>query len=198
MDNFNVGPGQGPAAAMGGIGTILNLIGNLKAAGASSRAGSAQRAAADFEAAQIRQLAGQTVASSQRDSATERLKQELLTSRAIAVAGASGGAVTDPTVQKILTDITGRGTYNHAVALYQGEEKARQMNLAADAKTYEGVIAEQGGEQRAAAYRIGALGGLATGGASLYGKYGLGGPKKAPAGTSGGWWDAGTPDMSVG
>lgn len=184
MDNFNVAPGQGPAAAMGGIGTILGFIGNMKAAGASSSAGKAQRAAADFEAAQIRQLAVQTVASSQRDAATERLKQELLTSRAIAVAGASGGGVTDPTVSRIISDITGRGTYNQAVALYQGEEKARQMNLSADAKTYEGAIAEQGGEQRAAAYRMGALGGLATGGASLYGKYGMGGPKNKASSTT--------------
>lgn len=172
-------------AGMGVFGTLMNFIGNMKASSASSNAGDAQRAEADFEAAQMRQNAGQQMAASQRVAMTEALKTKLMVSRAAAVVAAGGGAVTDPGVAKIIGDVEGQGDFNRRNALYTGEDRARQMNLSADAKTYEGKIAQQGGQDRASAYAIKGFGGLATGGASLFGKYGGGGFKKAPYGTAG-------------
>lgn len=178
MDSFKVGAGQGPAAGLGAIGSILGFVGNMQAGRASKAAGERQKAAAMFEAAQLEQAAGQAVAGSQRDRANEARRTALLISKGVAAAAASGGGVTDPTVEGLLSDISGEGAYRAALALYQGEEKARQLELGATVRRAEGENAAQWGADRATAYRIGAMSGLASGGASLYGKYGMGGPKK--------------------
>lgn len=184
----------GLAQGAGIFGMLMNFIGgrtaasgNQQAAVAATNAGDAMQAAADFEAAQLRVNAGQAVAGGQRNAQNETLKAQLLASRAAAVAAAGGGAVTDPSVTHIIADITGRGSYNAAVALYQGEDAARSMNAGADAKTLEGKIAKQGGIDRAAAYNtqadaanLRAFGALGTGALSLFGKYGQGGPGASP------------------
>lgn len=178
-----------PAVSAGG--TILNSVGYLVAGSASRQAGKSQKAAADFEAEQLRINAGQSVASAQRDALEQRRKASIVASRALAVASASGAGASDPTIMNIIADIEGRGAYNAAVAMYQGEDRARLMRMGAAAKTYEGELAEQGGKQKQAAYNMTAFGAAATGGASLYGKYGRGGPKSNKSGGDG-WLDAGT------
>lgn len=166
----------------GVLGTIMSFMGNMGAGDAAKRAATAQKTAADFEAAQLRQNAGQVEAAAQRDSMDQNLRAKLLASRAAAVAAAGGGALTDPSVAKIIADISGRGSYNAATALYQGEEAARKLNLSATAKTLEGNIALQGGADRASAYDLRAFGSLATGSASLFSKYGAGGFKSSTPG----------------
>ncbi len=180
MGNANVTPG-GLSGAAGGIGTILSLIGSMRSADSASAAGSNARAAADYEAAQLEQNAGQAQAAAQREAAIERRKTALLISRGLAVAAAGGGATTDPTVSRLLEDIAGEGDYRSSVAIYQGEEKARLQKMQAEARRMEGANAEGMGESRASAYRMAGFGAALQGGASLYTKYGAGGPKKAGA-----------------
>ena len=172
------------AGAVGGVGSILSFIGNMKAGSAAKTAGQRSKAAADYQAVQLDQNAGQAIAASQRAAMDERRRTALLISRGIAVAAASGGGVTDPTVGKLLEDIAGEGAYRASVDLYQGEERARSMRMAADAKRFEGDVAAEGGADRESAYTMAGLGGLASSGASLYGKYGMGGPKKFNVGTT--------------
>lgn len=180
------------SGAAGGIGSIFSLIGNMMNSGSASRAGGRQQAAANFEAAQFDQNAIQAQASAQREAEIERRRTALLISRGIAVAAAGGGATTDPTVSRLLEDIAGEGEYRSGVAIYQGEEKARVLRMNADARRAEGAGAAEQGESRASAYRMAGIGSLATGAASLYTKYGAGGPKKAKRAEAGDWLDAGT------
>lgn len=175
---------EGFGAGLNILGMLQGLQGNNQAASAADDAGKSQQIADNFVAAQLRQNAGQTVAASQREAGNERLKTELMASRAAAVAAAGGGAVTDPTIAKIIGDISGQGVYRQHVALYQGEEKARQMMMMADAKTYEGELAAQGGRQRAEAYRTRGASAFSSGANSLFGKYGMGGWKDKAANAS--------------
>lgn len=158
-----------------GVGSILQFMGANKAADAAERQGAYQRQAALYQAAQMTQQAGQEQAAAQRAALDQRRMANLIASRAVAVAGASGGGVTDPTVQKIIGDIQGEGAYRAALRIYQGDESARQLRMGAEAKTYEGGMAGENAESLAGAYRTKAWGGLAVNGASLYSKYGGGG-----------------------
>lgn len=166
------------AGALGGVGSILSFIGNMKAGSAANTAGQRAKQAADYQALQMDQNAGQAIAASQRQAMEERRRSALLVSRGIAVAAASGGGVSDPTVTRLLDDIAGEGAYRASVDLYQGEERARALRMGAEAKRFEGDVAAEGGRSKENAYSLAAAGGLASAGASLYGKYGMGGPKK--------------------
>ena len=125
---------------------------------------------------QAEREAGQVKAVSQRVALEERRQGELAASRALAVAAASGAGVSDPTMVQVITDAQGEAAYRAAIALYEGEAKARQLRLeaaaggiaAADALT-SGYATEQG-------YALRALGETARGGMSLYAKYGQKGP----------------------
>ena len=171
---------------MQGAGMAMNLIGSSKASSAASGVGAAYNQEAQFEATQMRQQAGQEIAASQRTAFDQARTARLVASRAQAVAAASGGGATDPTVLKVISDINGEGVYRAGVALYGGKEKARVLEMGAETKTYEGEVAAAGGEMRSSAYQIAGLGSLATGGASFLAKYGQGGFKSGTtdAGTS--------------
>ncbi len=168
---------KNPAQTIGPAGTLLSAIGSMVSAGTAKRVGSAQRQAAYYSADQADQAASNILGAGQRMSEQERLKANLLASRAIAVAAASGGDATSPGVTQIVTDIAGRGAYNAGVALYDAEDKARLMRMGADATRYSGDVLEAGGKSRAGAYLFGSAANLA-GAASLFSKYGRGGPKK--------------------
>ena len=87
--------------------------------------------------------------------------------------------MTDPTVAKLLTDLEGQGALRSAMALYQGEERARQMNMAAMGKRIESGLSIQGGGDKSYAYTMKGLGGLGTVANTLFTKYGDGGFKRA-------------------
>lgn len=196
---MNIPAGQGPAAAMGGIGTIFNVIGNLGAGRVARQQGEAAQAAANFEAAQLDQAAGQQVAAAQRTALEQRRRAALIVSRGLAVAAASGAGASDPTVANLLADVEGEGAYRAGVALYEGEERARQLTLGADAKRFEGEIMRQGGRDKQRAYTIAGIGRGVAGAGSLYAKYGMGGPKRKNAfgaDSGDGWLDAGTEGYS--
>jgi hypothetical protein len=168
---------QGGASILKGFGGIM--------AGAGARsAGKAEQRAAEFQAQQLEQNAGQAVAASQRVAEEERRKAQLVASRALAVAAASGGGASDVSVQNIIAEIQGEGTYRAMTALYEGEERARQLRMGAAGKRFEGDIAAKSGRQKQMAYTIGGLGEMGIGGASLYMKYGRGGAStpNAPSG----------------
>lgn len=196
-DFFTAMPqGQQVPAAMQGVGTLFNFIGHMGAASSSRKAGEAARTGAYFEAAQLDQQSGQSVAAAQRKALEEKRRATLIASRAQAVAGASGGSASDPTMVDILSDIEGEGAYRAGVALYEGEERARLQRLGASTRRFEGDVALQSGKERERAYQLGGFGSLATGAASLYSKYGRGGAKVSASKSSGDWFDAGTEGYS--
>lgn len=166
-----------PATTLGPFGSIMSAIGSMVSAGTAVRTGTAQKNASYFTAKQQDDAANNVLAAGQRTAMNEDLKAKLLASRAMAVAGASGGDVGSPGVTKVIADIAGRGAYNAGIALYDAEDKARTLRLGATASRYEGDVMQSGGQSKAAAYMFGAAGNAATA-ASLFSKYGRGGPKK--------------------
>lgn len=146
---------------------------------AARLSGHRRRVEAEFEAKQMEVNAGQVVAASQRDAIEVQRQSDLIESRARAVAASSGGSLTDTTTINQIARLSSMGAYQKAVALYQGEDKARTMRFAAETKRYEGKLAEELGDLTAGAYEKGAnaayLGGWAQAagmGASMLGKYG--------------------------
>jgi hypothetical protein len=164
------------AAGMKVVGSLLEFEGHQQAGQAARITGQRRNVAAQFEAEQLEQQAGQSIAASQRTALEERRKADLVASRALALAGASGAGASDGNVVKIIADLKGEGSYRATVALYRGEEQARKLRMAGKAKRYEGAMAEQLGLDEQHGHEIAGMASLFTGGSSLAGRYGDGGP----------------------
>ena len=80
----------------------------------------------------------------QQQASHERKKARYARSRALAVAGASGAGVSDPTVSDILTGIDTDGETNALNAIYSGDIRAEQSR-------YRGQVARREGNARQAA-----------------------------------------------
>mgnify|MGYP001596767329 CR=1 FL=1 len=109
-------------------GMAASMFGSGKAANHAEDAGKATQAANVFKARQYDQNAGQAVAASHIAAHEKERQAREVASRALAVAGAGGGGVSDKTVMKSIADIHGRGFYDAAVAIYQGAEQARHCH----------------------------------------------------------------------
>lgn len=165
-----------------GAGVLLQVFGMLGSSRAARQAGERARAAAEFAAAQLDQQSVQAVAVAQRQAAEDARQSRLATSRALAVAAASGAGVSDPTIVRLLARGEAEGAYRAQVSLYEGEARARQLRMEAAAARYSGESAAAEGRSRATGLALGGLGTGLRGAASLYAKYGGKGPD-APAGS---------------
>jgi hypothetical protein len=162
--------------AMSVAGTLLSSVGQQMGGMSHLASGQASVQAAQFQAEQLRQNAGQQVAASQQSAADIQRNTDYITSHALAVAGASGGGASDPTVINLIARTAGESAYRQSLALYQGTDKARQMNLQASATELGGQMALTSAKSVNNASNIGAMSTLMKGGASLYSRYGGGGP----------------------
>ncbi len=160
------------------FGALGESRGNLQMGEQSIIAGQRRKVASQFEAEQYLINAGQTVASSQLQAAEARRQAGLVESRILAVAAAGGGGASDPTIINLISKTSARGAYNSAVALYQGEDQARSMRMAAAAKNYEGAMAEEAGYLKDQSYRSAAGMAVLKGAGSLFNKYGFGNDSK--------------------
>lgn len=124
------------AASIGG--SIVSGLGQMQA-------GKAAKVGADFQAAQMRQQAGQERAASQRVAIEKRREATIAQSRAQAVAAASGGGATDKTVLDLTGGLAQQGEYNALSALFEGEESARGMELGATSAQMQGKQAKKAG-----------------------------------------------------
>lgn len=181
-------------------GTVLGMAGAGKQAqgaeiqaAAARRTGEQRRAASEFEAEQLQVQAGQSVAAAQRDALEQDRQAKLIESRAIALAAAGGGGASDATVVKLVSQISGEGAYRRMAEIYKGDERARQLRMAAAGKRVEGAIAQDIGQSEGAAYeakakaaRISGVATLFQGAGSLFGKYGGAGPGTSVIAGSGG------------
>lgn len=119
----------------------------------------------------------------QQQAAGERKKARYLRSRAIAVAGASGAGVSDPTVSSILTGIDTEGEMNALNAIYSGD-------IRAESSRYRGGVARREGDARKTAGYTSAFNTAFSGatefagsGATFFSKYGDGGMQSVGVGT---------------
>lgn len=169
-------PAMSGLAWMQAAGAFVSIMG-LGAQGKMARiAGEREKQAADFNAWNAERTAGKLIAISQRQALEERRQGEISASRMLALAAAGGGGVSDPTIVRLLSKAEGESVYRANVALYEGETKARQLRLDAALGRVSGLQHLEEGLRTQEAY---GLAGLAVGvrqGASLYAKYGLGGP----------------------
>lgn len=133
----------------------------------------AQQATAQRIAAQQQAInAGQEMAAAERAAAEERRRGRLMQSRAQAIAAASGDAGS-PTVVNIISDLAGETQYRSAMALYQGEERARMTRAGMNASLFEASNLSASSKALQQAGYIKSVGTLFEGAASMYGKYGL-------------------------
>lgn len=161
-------------AALTVASTLMSVSGKRKAAAASKQNARAAAEAKAFESAQLRQQAGQDIAVSQQRAQEQLRQSRLVQSRTLAVAAASGGGVSDPTIVRMLSRVAGEGTYRANTALYEGEERARLKRMQAEASDYEGKTGIISGDMRAKAYNTSAAASLFAGASSLYSKYNSG------------------------
>ncbi len=145
-------------------------LGTGMSAGAQYSAGVNASKAAEFEAQQALINAGQAKAASQRTGADVERRAKLLESRALAVAAASGGGASDPSVVDIISGIAGEGSYRSALARYEGDDKARTLETQADAARFRGRAAKKAGIVGAFGTILGSPSAM-----SMYKKYGQGG-----------------------
>ena len=140
------------------------IVGTALSAAGSVLGGKATKKANYAEAAGLERMAGQTRASSQRESIEQRREADLAQSRALALAAAGGGGASDPTVVDIISDLEGEGEYRALTALYNGEEQARGYEDEAKARRKAGKNAKTAGI-------ISGVSTVLSGASSLYGKY---------------------------
>ncbi len=162
-----------------GAGTALSVMGNLNRASAYSSMGSQQRQGAELEAQQFEVNAKNAIGASQVGAYEQERQGTIAASRALAVAAASGGGASDPTIVNLMARMAGESHYNAMAALYQGQEQARVMTNQAAVARYGGAVSEYASNQAASAAKFSALTTALTGAGSLYGKYGKGQPGKS-------------------
>lgn len=165
--------------------------GNMESLGASMSAAShvqfgiQARQAAQFQADQLRQNAGTAQAAAQRQAFDVDRQTQFITSRALAVAAASGGGASDPTVVNLIAKDAGEGAYRRSLALYAGNDQARMDQMSADAKIYEGQTTERNSLEVGAAGYAGAATSLLKSrarGMSLLQRFGGDGPQVSSVG----------------
>jgi hypothetical protein len=157
-------------AALPAIAAIASLAaGGLQAMG-SIQQGKAQQAALNFEAKQHERQAAEERAASQLE---KRHEAKIAMSRQVAIAGASGAGVVNPSILDIYGETAQEGEYNAQTALYGGESRARGQIDQAAANRFKGKAAYKGSILEAGGHLLGgvgkAFGGLPSGGGSPYG-----------------------------
>lgn len=161
--------------------TLAIISGGMKIAGANREAagikaaGKAQLQMAEYKAKQGRQIAGQERASSQRAAMDERRRGRLAQSRATALAAAGGGTVGD--VSGILGELGAESEYSALTSLFEGNDRAQQLESQANLDIYDGESAYRTAKYQAKTAKMkgytDAIMGFAgsPAGNSLYAKY---------------------------
>lgn len=175
-------------------GKEAEMLANLNATNAKN--------ASEFQAKQLEQNAGQAVAASQRAAIEKRRQSAFMSSRALAVAAASGGGTLDPNVVGVLAGFDAEGDYASRGELFKGADAGRSMFLDAASARFSGesqssALKYQGLTAREASKRA-ATNTLMKTGASMLSMYGGAGTSSssglssgtslAPAGTGSSTW----------
>lgn len=127
---------------------VAGLAGAGLSAYGSIQQGKAAEKAAQFEAAQMESRAKEQEAAGQHAALERRRQTELLASRALAVAGASGAGTVDPDVIKIISGLQVEGERGFQTELYNARSGAEQLRSQAGATRYEGAQAKRAGTIR--------------------------------------------------
>ncbi len=148
-------------SAISGVGTVMSALG-------ARNAGISANQEAEYRAQQEKIQAGQTLASSQRQQVEQIRQMRLVESRGQALAASSGAGALDPSVMDIMGDLETQGRYKAAVAGYEGQDSANNLESKANLDMFSGSQAQSAGN-------IKAISTLMSGASSLYSKYDGGG-----------------------
>lgn len=159
-------------AGMQAAGTVFSAMGQMRAGDAAMEAGRRKQMGLESQAAQLEVNAGQQVAVAQRAAEDDQRMARLAGSRALALAAASGGGASDPTIMNLMAKLAGEGTYRAMANLYSGKEKARGMTDQARMARYSGDVAMSDAAAAKSASRLSAFSTVLNGATSLYSRFG--------------------------
>lgn len=172
--------------------TVLGVVGSVAEHQAQKEAGKRQeeigrhqKALADRQAEVMEQEAGVQRAVGQRQAIEQRRRGEYIQSRAAALTGASGAGALDPTAVNMMGALEGETELRAANELFMGEETGRGLDYGAEIERSGGLGAKAAADAKAhaayskadqALFKAGGtiLSGIGT--ATMYGKFGQGGP----------------------
>jgi hypothetical protein len=132
----------------------LSVAGGIAQSNASLAMGEASQKQAEYKAKQLEQQSNEARAAAQRVSEDERHKLTIAQSSMQARAASQGAGATDDTVIKLDEDLAGKGEYNALGEMYNGENRARGIQMQADSSRFDGQIAKMGYESKASASLI--------------------------------------------
>lgn len=140
------------------VGMVLGAAGKV-------RAGYAQKGALDATSNELTQEAGQSVAAGIQGAEAQNRRTAYVASNAQSRIAAGGLSTTGTSAQAVIGGIKGQGAYEALTQLYQGEDRASELNFKAGQMRTEGENAVTGGW-------IGGASTVLSGGTSFYDKYG--------------------------
>jgi hypothetical protein len=158
---------MGATGALMVVGTVLSAYGKVSS-------GYAQRNALDASASQLEQEAGQSVASGIQGAIQDRRRATYVASSARARTAAGGFATTGTSAIANVGAIRGQGEYNALTALYQGYDRASELDYRATGMRRSGSNAVTGGWLAGMSNVLSYAGSPA--GQSFYDNYGSDGP----------------------
>lgn len=146
----------------------MAMLGSMMSMGASVAGGISQANAAKAQAQYEYNLAiaqgKQQLASSQRQAIAQGQQSDMVMSKQLATAAASGGGVQTPSIMSIYGQTAGQGDYNSRSALYTGQQEQWQQQVKGDAAKMRGDNAAQGSILSGIGGAIGGMGKMFGGG----------------------------------
>lgn len=140
----------------------MGLTVGVGLAAAGKIAGGMQQRASDYATArELAQEGGQSIAAGIQGATVQRRKGDYVASQAQARIAAGGLTTTGVSAERTIGEIKGQSEYNALTEVYQGEDRANELNFKASVLHSEGQ----------AAMTAGVLGALGSG-ESFYSKYG--------------------------
>lgn len=122
------------------IAAVTSIVGTVASAAGTVAAGAVAKNNDIAKAQEMERKAQEERAVATREAIEKRREADLIQSKQLAGAAASGGSTTDATMLDIFSDTEAQGAYNSASAIYRGEASARNLeagaaNARASAKT---------------------------------------------------------------
>lgn len=161
----------GVVGALKAIGTVVSVIGSIQQFQAQKAAAKQQEAIANAQALSMEQQAGQERAASQRAAFQARKEGALVSSRAGAIAAASGAGALDPSIVNIMGGIEQETELRAQTALFEGEESGRGLEHQADIARATGSLRAQEHRAKGQSALFSAGRTLLSGASDIYSKY---------------------------
>lgn len=165
--------------AIQGAGLLMSALGTSSASRAQKEEGRRRAVAAEFGAQEMELQAGQALADGGLAGREQRRQMQFAEDRIRVIAAAQGGSA-DPSVVNLLSRVSGEKAYRQALALYEGENRARTLRAQAKVARMSGDLATAAAIDQSRATQIHGYGQTLQMGASLYQRYNQPSPE-APA-----------------